>query len=204
MAVLDKSLNPKILAAAKKEFLKKGFAKANLRKICEEAGVTTGAVYTRYQGKEGLFGELVKYTLASLNERIQSAKEIQPTQDDAQLNNDSFPFFNNELICLMDFIYEHYDGFRLLNCCAEGSKYDNFLHTFIEENTENIWNFLVSNTKIYHYKLKVNKKELHLMLTTFWTAIFEPISHEFSKASALHYCEIMTNFFQWQAILEME
>ena len=204
MSVLDKSLDSKILASAKKEFLQNTFAKANLRKICEEAGVSTGAVYTRYQGKEGLFGELVKDTIIAFDEKIQSAKEIQPNQNNIQMDKNNFPFFNNELVYLMDFIYQHYDGFRLLSCCAKGSKYDNFLHTFIEANTENIWDFLKNNATTYHYKLKVNKKELHLMLTTFWTAIFEPISHEFSKDKALHYCEIITNFFHWQAILEMK
>lgn len=45
-------LDPRLLAAAKEEFLKKGYEKSSLVCICEAAGVTTGALYKRYKGKE--------------------------------------------------------------------------------------------------------------------------------------------------------
>ena len=38
-----------ILDAAKREFLEKGFARASLRKIVRDAGVTTGAFYGYFE-----------------------------------------------------------------------------------------------------------------------------------------------------------
>ena len=38
--------------SAREEFLNKGFIKSDLKTICDKAGVTTGAVYKRYKGKE--------------------------------------------------------------------------------------------------------------------------------------------------------
>ena len=55
MAKPDHSLDPLILASARWEFLEKGFEKASLKHICENANVTTGALYKRYSGKEELF-----------------------------------------------------------------------------------------------------------------------------------------------------
>ena len=55
MAKPDHSLDPLILASARREFLEKGFEKASLERICENANVTTGALYKRYSGKEELF-----------------------------------------------------------------------------------------------------------------------------------------------------
>ena len=52
MSVPDKSIDPRLLNAAKKVFLKKGFEMASLAEICQTAGVTTGALYKRYRGKE--------------------------------------------------------------------------------------------------------------------------------------------------------
>ena len=59
MSVPDKSIDPRLLCAAKNVFLKKGFEMASLAEICQEAGVTTGALYKRYSGKEELFAEVV-------------------------------------------------------------------------------------------------------------------------------------------------
>ncbi len=45
----------KIKNAAVDEFLKNGYSKASLRKICQSAGVTTGAMYFSFESKEALF-----------------------------------------------------------------------------------------------------------------------------------------------------
>ena len=52
MANRDHSLDDGIIQAAYAEFLAYGFQKASLHKIAEKAGVTTGAIYTRYKNKD--------------------------------------------------------------------------------------------------------------------------------------------------------
>ena len=47
-----------IHAAAKREFLEKGFQAASLRNIVKTAGATTGAFYGYYDSKEELFEAL--------------------------------------------------------------------------------------------------------------------------------------------------
>ena len=49
-----------LLASAKREFLEKGYAHASLRRICEGANVTTGALYFFFRNKEELFESLVE------------------------------------------------------------------------------------------------------------------------------------------------
>ena len=51
MSGLKHELNTreKILNAAKREFLEKGFAGTNVRAIAEKAGVTTGALYNLFK-----------------------------------------------------------------------------------------------------------------------------------------------------------
>ena len=55
MAKKNHSLDDGIMQAAYSEFLAYGFQKASLHKIAEKAGVTTGAIYTRYKNKDALF-----------------------------------------------------------------------------------------------------------------------------------------------------
>ena len=51
----DHSLDGVITQAAYEEFLSCGYQEASLHKIAEKAGVTTGAIYTRYKNKDALF-----------------------------------------------------------------------------------------------------------------------------------------------------
>ena len=60
MANRDHSLEDGIVQAAYSEFLTYGFQKASLHKIADKAGVTTGAIYTRYKNKDALFGSLLQ------------------------------------------------------------------------------------------------------------------------------------------------
>lgn len=55
-----------LLKSGKEEFLVKGFEKASLRKICEKAGVTTGAVYFFFENKEDLFHQIVADTVKQM------------------------------------------------------------------------------------------------------------------------------------------
>lgn len=55
MAHKNHSLDDGIIRSAYEEFLACGFRKASLHKIAEKAGVTTGAIYTRYKNKDALF-----------------------------------------------------------------------------------------------------------------------------------------------------
>lgn len=59
MSEAEKNTLQTIHAAAKNEFMKKGFKSASLRNIVKTAGVTTGAFYGYYNSKEELFDALV-------------------------------------------------------------------------------------------------------------------------------------------------
>ena len=63
MSVPDRSIDARLLSAALEEFLDKGYENASLKEICGKAGVTTGALYKRFDGKEDLFNALVADTV---------------------------------------------------------------------------------------------------------------------------------------------
>ena len=65
MSNRDTSIDPRLLESARKEFMEKGFIKAELKTICENAKITTGAVYKRYKGKEELFSAVVEEAVAT-------------------------------------------------------------------------------------------------------------------------------------------
>ena len=50
----------RLIKAAIEEFSENGYAKASLRQICAKAGVTTGALYFFFKGKEELFNTIIE------------------------------------------------------------------------------------------------------------------------------------------------
>lgn len=62
----DRETKEKLLESARKEFAKDGYMKASLRKICANAGVTTGALYFFFQDKADLFQSIVQEPYSQL------------------------------------------------------------------------------------------------------------------------------------------
>ena len=59
-----KQTEQKLIESGKAEFLKKGYAKANLRDLCKTAGVTTGAFYFSFANKEALLAAILDPVIA--------------------------------------------------------------------------------------------------------------------------------------------
>lgn len=59
---MDKNRETKerLIENALAEFAENGYMKASLRKICADAGVTTGALYFFFKDKEDLFAAIVE------------------------------------------------------------------------------------------------------------------------------------------------
>jgi TetR/AcrR family transcriptional repressor of uid operon len=55
----DDALGARLLAAATAEFALRGYAGARVAEIARRAGVTTGAIYSRYRGKAELLAEAI-------------------------------------------------------------------------------------------------------------------------------------------------
>ena len=53
-----------LIHCGRKEFLEKGYSKANLLDICRRAGVTTGAFYFSFENKEALLGAILDPVVA--------------------------------------------------------------------------------------------------------------------------------------------
>lgn len=73
MAVRQKYIDDKLLNSAKECFLEKGYLGTMLRNVCSKAGVTTGALYKRYKGKEELFDAVVEPAVCRLNKVVEKA-----------------------------------------------------------------------------------------------------------------------------------
>jgi len=71
-----------ILDAATAEFTAKGLDKASMRAIASAAGMTTGAIYTMFEGKEDIYAALLSESLSRLKTYMveQTAKAESPEE----------------------------------------------------------------------------------------------------------------------------
>ena len=113
-----------LLQSGKEQFLEQGFEKASLRTICKNAGLTTGAFYTHFSGKEELFEALVEPMLSGFG--------VMYREVIAQELSDLTTGVENELRSIT-YAVAHKDEFRLLFNCSKGTKYEGFKEHLIRD-----------------------------------------------------------------------
>ena len=191
MAVPDHSIDLRIFESARNEFLENGFEKASLKAICEGAGVTTGALYKRYKGKEDLFCAVVEQTVKDLYEVAHSRGDRDPAaMSDA------------ELIKAWDMDGPDMMWWMLLLSCSGGTRYANFPHDWVEVLTQATGAFLAEAQRRGICRRDVGPEELHILLSAFWTTIYEPFIHGFGWEQIEQHCRIVCKLFDWHKALE--
>lgn len=194
-----------ILLSAKSNFLEKGFESSNLREICKQANVTTGAFYRHFKDKEAVFEELVAHVVEKLKKSyFEKEDEFYKSLDDA--NNDRIWDMTDEsIIFFVELIYENYDEFKLLLVCADGTKYENFLHDIANIETIHTIEFM-NKLKEKGYKIKnISEKEVHMLIQAYFSSIFEVIIHDYDKREAIKCIKTVVDFNKmgWKYIFGM-
>ena len=201
MSTADKTIDPKILESAKAEFLSKPYKDVSLREVCKNAGVTTGALYKRFKNKEALFDALVAPTLETVKQLSDSTESFNYDQLDKMDMKYVWDMTSETHKSIINVFYDDYDGFRLLLCHADGTKYANFIHDFVDDVAKRSITFMREVYKRGMSDFLIDELEFHMLLTAYWSTMFEPIKHGLSREKALLHCEMIAKLFNWTAVL---
>ena len=204
MAVADRSIDPRILESARAEFLASGFEKASLKTICEGAGVTTGALYKRYKGKEDLFCAVVEQTVADLYEVAHARGDKDPAAMSDQELIKAWDMDGADMMWWFRFLYDRRDDFYLLLSCSQGTRYANFPHDWVELLTKATSAYLAEAQRRGLCRNDVEPAELHILLSAFWTTIYEPFIHHFTWEQIEAHCRIVCGLFNWHGALHFQ
>lgn len=113
--------------------MEKGYAKASLRKICANAGVTTGALYFFFDDKQDLFRAIVEPPLAALVEMIE--EHFAEDEEILSLPNayEHQEGDHDEIAeMLVRHLYRNYDAFLLLLTKSQGTGFEDSLHRIVD------------------------------------------------------------------------
>ena len=133
MALKDHSLDDKIIKAAFDEFMEFGFQKASIRKIADRAGVTPGAVYTRYDSKDDLFCSLVSNFLSAVKAQSEPIGKMYFELLESKNVDALLDAIRKEEKIYLDILFQYYD---------EGSSIYAMVQKMMEHKTVETVNFL--------------------------------------------------------------
>ena len=204
MSVADRSIDPRILDSARTEFLTSGFEKASLKTICEGAGVTTGALYKRYKGKEDLFCAVVEQKVEDLYEVAHARGDKDPAAMSDQELIKAWDMDGADMMWWFRFLYDRRDDFYLLLSCSQGTRYANFPHDWVELLTKATSAYLSEAQRRGLCRNDVEPAELHILLSAFWTTIYEPFIHHFTWEQIEAHCRIVCGLFNWHGALQFQ
>ncbi len=191
----DKTENhEKIVAAALDEFRTYGFEEASMRRIAQACNMSVSGLYKHFPGKEEMFTSLVKPTLDGLMELYHEI-ETEYFDDLSKSGKADISNTKSELVRAMEYIYDNFDVFELIICKSKGSAYENFKHDIakLEENVTLRYIEEIRKNGI-HVKA-VNLKEFHLLVTASIEALFQTVTHGFSRKEALHFAKTVETFY---------
>ena len=173
-----------ILETAKRHFLSDGLTGASLRNIVKDAGLTTGAFYKYYPTKEALFDALTDPYLEHIYEIYdQVVAEFEKLSADYQTKNMA-SISDEGMEQMLDYVYDHYDNFKLLLKCGDSGKYEDFIHGMVDRE--------IKSSNRYLEKMKeegvevpvVDDSLMHMIYTGFFSSIFQIIEHDIDRITA--------------------
>lgn len=204
MAIPDKSIAPRLLASAQAEFMKHGYLKAELKTICENADITTGAVYKRYKGKEDLFNAVVEDIATEINNFVESRSNLDFTVLSDDEIYDSWVMTPEAMMPLFTLLYKHRETFSLLIDKSAGTRYENFSHEYVTKMSYAYEQFCAEAYKRGLAHAEVTREEFHVLISSFWTCVCEPIIHDMSWEQIEEHCRIVCRFFNWQEVIMLK
>lgn len=201
MALRTEGLDEKIIQSAKEEFLTYGYKDASINRIAKNAGATSGAIYIRYKNKEEIFHSLVDSAMNGMLEEFNRYKgkysELGKNQSWDELNQLDQEIFD----WIIDYMYDHYDEFKLLICKSNGSAVSTFANDLIHFKFQKTYEFMeniivpIINNSNKVLDSPITKEEIALLSSAQYHSLFEIIDHDYPKEAAKKYLTTLRQIY---------
>lgn len=183
-----------VLACAKKEFLEKGYKDASLRVIAQAAGTSTGSIYTRFKDKAGLFDAIVGPAADQLKDMFVEIQENFHSLDDSTQEAEMGEYTSRHQMEMLEYIYDHFDEFRLLLDCSDGTRFSGFVDELVDIEVEYTYKYMeVINCESVKSGV-VTEDFIHIIVTAYFNGMFEVVRHNMSRDDARKYIQLLNRY----------
>lgn len=111
--------------------MEKGYKETSLRQLCKKIGLTQGAFYGYFNGKEDLFDAIVSVPAEELLTCYVKYHKDYMAQDPEAQYEQVGDISTEALNTMLDYMCKYYDEFKLLFCRSIGTKYESYMEQFI-------------------------------------------------------------------------
>ena len=183
-----------VLACAKKELLEKGYKDASLRVIAQAAGTSTGSIYTRFKDKAGLFDAIVGPAADQLKDMFVEIQENFHSLDDSTQEKEMGEYTSRHQMEMLEYIYDHFDEFRLLLDCSDGTRFSSFVDELVDIEVEYTYKYMeVINCESVKSGV-VTEDFIHIIVTAYFNGMFEVVRHNMSRDDARKYIRLLNRY----------
>ena len=85
---------------------------------------------------------------------------------------------------MIDYIYKHYDHFRLLFKCGDSGKYEAFIHNMVNKEMKATKKYMQIMKESGMDLLNVDESLMHMIYTGFFSSVLQIVEHDMDKEIA--------------------
>ena len=165
-----------IIAAAKEEFLEKGYDDASMRSIAAKANITVGNIYRYFNNKEDLNRHIITETSEDLKKLLASLKIDRLSMEPRVFDMKTDP---SQLINMVDQL-----SYRLVDLFMNKEEEFNILLNDVQLNDtiRNWFEATIRNLIFQSYTVADRRKERDILAHAYASAVFEGLKQIFLKA----------------------
>ena len=163
-----------------------------MRAIGERCGMTAAGIYRHCRDKADLFDQLVCPAVKRLEDWLDDhvARYVDAVQGDGRVQ-----WRDSEIDMMKEVVYPRMGDYHLLTAKVQGTKYESFLHDLTERSQEQLLRYIPMIRARGCDVWDIDPKELHLLLTAYTAALFEPVIHNYPYEDALRCLSTVEAFF---------
>jgi len=195
----------RVIEAMKSEFIEKGFEGASIRSIGAKAGMTSAGLYRHFKDKEAMFSSIVDPVIAETDAWLSKHKDKKYEMVKKESNYQNI-FGESFIDLIKKVVIPHREEFKMLLTCAKGTKYESFIHDYVSANQQDFLDAIDFLKEQGFSVSNIDGDMLHMLLSAYVTACFEPIIHDFSDEKTYRYLKTIQEFFMpgWMNIMGMK
>ena len=183
-----------ILDAALEEFAAKGYAGARMEDIARRAGVAKGTLYLHFGDKEGLFRAIAEPVVDQFKAMFRRVQEDFHQLSEEEQRADMGQYTARHQEEMLDYIYDHFDVFRLLLDGAHGTRFSRFLDELVDIEVEYTYKYMeVIGCESVKSGL-VTEEFIHIIVTAYFNGMFEVVRHNMDRAAAHRYVKMLNRY----------